>query len=237
MNLENKILLITGANGGLGRALVRYALSHGAAKVYCCARDTAKLEALKELGTEVELCALDITDKAQIAAFAQTIDSIDLLINNAGVNSGKRVFDESIDDFEVNVQGTLNVCRGLRSKIAKGGSIVNISSILAHVNLPIMGLYCASKSALHSLTQAMRAELALHQIEVYELFPGPIDTDMSKDQPMEKASPEDIASALFEGIEEKTYEIYPDPFSRGIKEALEVDCKALELNFAASVQG
>jgi NAD(P)-dependent dehydrogenase (short-subunit alcohol dehydrogenase family) len=237
MNLENKTLLITGANGGLGRALVRYALSHGASKVYCCARDTAKLEALSDLGAGVELCPLDITDKAQIATFAQTIGSIDILINNAGVNSGKRVFDESTDDFEVNVQGTLNVCRGLRSKISKGGSIVNISSILAHVNLPIMGLYCASKSALHSLTQAMRAELSLHQIEVYEVFPGPIDTDMSKDQPMEKASPETIADALFEGIEEKTYEIYPDPFAQGIKEALESDGKALELNFAASVQG
>ena len=129
MNLENKTLLITGANGGLGQALVRYAINHNAAKIYCCARDVAKLEPLKTLGENVELCPLDITDKSQIAAFAQTIGSIDILINNAGVNSGKRVFDESTDDFEVNVQGTLNVCRGLRTKISKGGAIVNISSI------------------------------------------------------------------------------------------------------------
>lgn len=236
MNLGNKTVLITGANGGVGKALVRYCIEHGAQKIYCCAREIEKLDDLKMMSERVEVCRLDITDKGEIAQLASVVNTIDILINNAGVNSQKRVFDEGTSDFDVNVQGTLNVCRGLRHSIAKGGAIINITSIVALVNLPIMGLYSASKSALHSLTQAMRAELSPHRIEVYEVLPGPIDTDMTKGQEMEKNAPEDIVAALFKGYEEKNYEIYPDPFSKGIKEALENDCKALELNFASSVQ-
>lgn len=236
MNLVNKTVLITGANGGMGKALVRYCVEHNAQKIYCCARDVGKLDDLKTMGDRVELCRLDITKKDQIEHLASVIGTIDILINNAGVNTQKRVFEEGTSDFDVNVQGTLNVCRGLRHNITKGGAIINITSIVALVNLPIMGLYSASKSALHSLTQAMRAELAPHRIEVYEVLPGPIDTDMTKGQEMVKNAPEDIVSALFEGYNEKNYEIYPDPFSKGIKEGLENDCKSVELNFAHSVQ-
>ncbi len=236
MSLSNKTILITGANGGLGHALAQYALSQNAAKVYCCARSVSKLASLKEAYPSVVLCELDITDKQQVKALAADIGPIDILINNAGVNSGKRVFDECNDDFAVNVEGTLNVCRELRHRIAPEGAIITVTSILALVNLPVMGLYCASKSALHSLTQAMRAELASYGIDVYEVLPGPIDTGMSEGQEMEKADPADIAAAIFEGYRSKTYEIYPDPFSNMIKNALAADPKAVENDFAHSVR-
>jgi NAD(P)-dependent dehydrogenase (short-subunit alcohol dehydrogenase family) len=236
MKLSNKTVLITGANGGVGRELVRYCVEHDARKIYCCARDIGKLDDLKKMGEAIELCPLDITDKAEIQKLSSAVDTIDILINNAGVNSGKRVFDEVTIDFDVNVLGTLNVCRELRHKIAQEGAIVNITSILALVNLPVMGFYSASKSALHSLTQAMRAELAQEGTEVYEVLPGPIDTDMTKDQEMEKTAPEDIVKALFEGYANKIYEIYPDPFSKMIKAGLDQDAKAVERDFAFSVQ-
>ncbi|DAB40481.1 MAG TPA: short-chain dehydrogenase [Sulfurovum sp. UBA12169] len=236
MNLENKIILITGANGGLGRAFVEYAIKNHAKKIYCCAKDIAALEDLKNKSNAIELCSLDITDKEQIKKLASTIEAIDILINNAGVNSSKKVFEESAIDFEVNVFGTLNVCRTLNHKIAKEGAIINVSSILALVNLPVNGLYCASKSALHSLTQAMRAELASRQIEVYEVLAGPIDTNMSKDQEMEKSKPQDIVNGVFKEYENKNYEIYPDGFSQMIKEGLSKDPLSVEKNFAQSVQ-
>lgn len=236
MNLSNKTILITGANGGVGRSLIRYCLEHKAKKIYCCARDITKLADINDTNTEIELCQLDITDINQIKVLAKSIDMIDILINNAGVNTGKRVFEETISDFEVNLFGTLNVCRELHKKIPKGGSIINITSIVALVNLPSMGLYCASKSALHSLSQAMRAELATSQITVYEVLPGPIDTNMTKGQIMEKTSPEEIVSAIFKGYENREYEIYPDPFAREIKIACEDDYKSIELSFAHSVQ-
>ena len=220
MLLENKSVMITGANGGLGTALVREALGHNAKKVYCCVRDISKAEALKQLDARVELCALDTTDKQSVEVLASKIDSIDILINNAGTNSEQRILQDNTVDFEVNVFGTLNVCRAFSDKIAKEGAIINVTSILALVNLPVMGLYCASKSALHSATQALRAEFALKGVEVYEVLPGPIDTGMSENQPMEKASPEDVAKEVWAGYEAKTFEIYPDPVAKGMKEGL-----------------
>jgi len=220
MSLENKIIMITGANGGLGTALVREALERNAKRVYCCVRDLNKAEILQQLDARVELCRLDTTDKQSVWALASHVESIDILINNAGINSEERILKETTADFEVNVFGTLNVCRAIEDKIVKGGAIINVSSILALVNLPILGLYAASKSALHSVTQALRAEFALKGIEVYEVFPGPIDTAMSENQPMEKAQPEAIAREIWTGYEAEMYEIYPDAVAKGMKEGL-----------------
>ena len=237
MNLTDKTVLITGANGGLGQSLVHYCLSHGAKSIYCCARDAASLATLAERHDAVTACSLDITDPAQAAALADTIGSIDLLINNAGVNSGKRVFETGTYDFDVNVQGTLNVCRAFAPKIAENGALVTVTSILALINLPVMGLYCASKSALHSLTQAIRAELVPRKIDVYELLPGPIDTPMTAGEEMQKSSPDAIAEKLFEEMTQKRYEIYPDAFSQGIKAALENDPEGIMADFGRSIQG
>lgn len=237
MNLTDKTVLITGANGGLGQSLVRYCLDHGAKSVYCCVRDAASLATLQETHDAVQVYRLDITNAAETEAMAGAIGAIDILINNAGVNSGKRVFETGASDFDVNVQGTLNVCRAFAPKIAENGALVTVTSILALVNLPVMGLYCASKSALHSLTQAMRAELAPKKIEVYEVLPGPIDTRMTEGQEMEKTSPDMIAEKIFEGVVQKRYEIYPDAFSQGIKAALEKDPEGIAADFGRTVQG
>ena len=235
MNLSGKTLLVTGAAGGLGKSLVEEAMAQNAHKIYCCARNTAPLEELQGKYPGIVLCTLDITDTAQLKKLSSSLETIDILINNAGVNSGMRIFDDSRIDFDVNLFGTLNVCRELRHRIAPGGAIINVTSILALINLPVMGLYSASKSALHSATQAMRAELALSDIDVYEVLPGPIDTEMSAGQEMEKASPADVARAIIEGYRAHTYEIYPDSFATMIKETLAENPAMLESNFAQSV--
>lgn len=238
MLLENKSIMITGANGGLGTAIVREALQHNVKKVYCCVRDISKAAALRQLSdARVEVCTLETTDKKSVEALASKIDAIDILINNAGINSEQRILQDNTIDFEVNVFGTLNVCRAFSDKIAKEGAIINVTSILALVNLPAMGLYAASKSALHSATQALRAEFALKGVEVYEVLPGPIDTAMSKNQPMEKASPEYVAKEVWAGYEAKTFEIYPDPAAKGMKEGLTHAPEAVIAECAQSING
>ncbi|RXK11668.1 short-chain dehydrogenase [Halarcobacter mediterraneus] len=233
---ENKTILITGANGGLAKAFISELLTKNIKKLYCTARDVNSLEDIKLLSEKIEVYSLDITKEEQIKELSLKIDNIDILINNAGVNSGKRIFDETKIDFNVNLIGTLNSCQVLPKKLNKNGLIINITSVLALINLPIMALYCASKSALHSLTQALRAELTKENISVIEVLPGPIDTNMTKGQEMPKTSPKDVVKNIFESLSQNQIEIYPDDFSKMIKERLAVDKENLEREFALSVQ-
>ncbi|MFA7083957.1 MAG: SDR family NAD(P)-dependent oxidoreductase [Arcobacteraceae bacterium] len=237
MNLTNKTILITGANGGVGSELLDYALKHDALNIYCTARNTNDLLPLSKKHSHVKIFELDITNKKSIKTLVNSIGNIDILINNAGVNSNKRVCEDTTIDFEVNLLGTLNMCQAFKGKINEGGSLVNITSFLALVNLPIMGLYCASKSALHSLTQAFRAELASQNILVQEVLPGPIDTRMTQGQQMPKATPQAIVEAIFEGIQSKADEIFPDDFSKIMYQQLLENPKKVEKEFAQSVQG
>ncbi|AXX86526.1 short-chain dehydrogenase/reductase [Malaciobacter marinus] len=235
MNLNNKTILITGANGGLGSVFVKKAIALGAKTIYCAARDIKTLEEIQKLSSNIKTVKLDITNKEDVISFANSIDSLDIIINNAGVNSAKRVFEDSTIDFDVNVHGTLNVCKILSNKLNKQGAIINITSVLALANLPIMGLYCSSKAALHSLTQALRAELLKDEIDVYEVLPGPIDTNMTKGQDMPKATPESIVSNVFEAFFNKEFEIFPDDFSKQIKQGLEANQSQVLKEFAMSV--
>ncbi|MCT7446694.1 SDR family NAD(P)-dependent oxidoreductase [Aliarcobacter skirrowii] len=235
MCFENKVVFITGANGGLAKSFIEALLKENAKKIYCTARDLSKLEELKKLSPKIEIFALDITKKDELEKVASKIENIDILINNAGVNSQKRVIDDNKIDFEVNLFGTLNSCQILSKKLNKNGSIVNITSILALINLPIMGLYCASKSALHSITQAFRAELQKENIKVFEVLPGPIDTNMTKGQDMPKSSTSAIVEAVLEGIKNSELEIYPDDFSQMVKQRLQNDKDSLEKEFLNSL--
>ncbi len=235
MKLEDKVAFITGANGGLGRAFVKELLNQNIKKIYCAVRDTKSLDEINNLSSKIEVIALDITNKQEVQKVASQIENIDILINNAGVNSGKRVLEENKIDFEVNLFGTLNSCQILGKKVNNLGAIINITSILALVNLPVMGLYCASKSALHSLTQAFRAEYKANAVEVYEVLPGPIDTNMTKGQDLPKTQPSDIVNEVIKALENSEYEIYPDSFSKMVKERLISDKSVLEQEFAQSI--
>lgn len=235
MQLENKIVLITGANGGLGQAFIETLLKQNIKKIYCTARDIEKLESLKKLSEKIEIFSLDITKKEDLESIASKIENIDILINNAGVNSGKQILDQSQVDFEVNTFATLNITQALYSKINKGGAIVNITSVLALINLPIMALYCASKSALHSITQALRAQGKKDEISVFEVLPGPIDTNMTKGQDMPKTSANDIVKNVLESMLKDEYEIFPDEFAKMINKRLKEDKEALENEFSMSI--
>jgi NAD(P)-dependent dehydrogenase (short-subunit alcohol dehydrogenase family) len=101
------------------------------------------------------------------------------------------------------------------------------------VNFPIATTYSISKAATHSLTQASRTQLAPHDVYVAGVYPGPIDTDMARELPLEKTSPEATAHAILDGIEARREEIFPDPFSVQLGALYGRDPKALEAQYAA----
>ncbi len=234
--MENKVILITGANGGLGSAFVRKILALKPQKIYCAARDVDSLKDIQSLSSAIEVLSLDITDKDSINHVVSKIDKIDILINNAGVNTNCRLFDNHFVDVEVNLKGTVNLTQALFEKLKESqGKVINITSILALANFPLLANYSVSKAALHSFTQALRAEFNLFGGEVYEVLPGPIETKMTEGMPIPKSTPEEIVDAVIESINNKEYEIYPDGFSQMVKQRLVSEPDALVKEFGMSI--
>lgn len=236
--MKDKIILLTGANGGLGRAFIEKLVTTKPKKLYCAVRDLSSCGDIEKINSCIELVELDITDSKSIQKLTASIESLDILINNAGISKNQRLFDDSFEEIEINLKGTMNLTKAFFKKLQhKNAKIVNVTSALALVNLPVMADYCISKAALHSFTQALRAEMANYGCEVYEVLPGPIDTRLTANSPMEKAKPENVVSAILEGIGKKECEIFPDIFAKMIKQRLEVEPEKVVKEFAMSVQG
>src|SRR5712691_6788480 len=188
MEIEGKRILVTGANCGLGRALALACLGAGAREVLAGARQPESLENLRETAQNVRLTPvrLDVTSEDDVRAAADR-GRVDILINNAGVCVYGSVLHVRIaelqHEIEVNYFGALRMARAFApAMIAHGdGLIVNVASILAKVNLPALGNYCALKAALLSLSQALRGDLRRRGVRVITVLPGTIDTDMSRD--------------------------------------------------------
>ena len=236
--MKDKIVLVTGANRGLGRAFVEKILELKPSKIYCAARDIDSLKGIKAMSDIIETIELDIASKESIDKAVANIKKLDVLINNAGVNSNTRLFDDSFFDIEVNLKGTSNLTQALFEKLKNSkGTVINVTSVLALINLPVLGNYCVSKSALHSFTQALRVEFGLFGGEVYEVLPGPIETRMTEGSQMPKTSPQDIVDATLESMKKRVYEVYPDGFAQMVKKRLQKEPQKLIEEFAMSLQG
>ncbi len=243
MEIEGKTALVTGANGGIGRALIEALLDKGAARIYAGARTTSAVAELAHIDeNRVFPVRLDVTHPASVAAAAERCRDVDLLINNAGVNRGTWLTgpagqESAREEMEVNFFGTLTMCRAFAPVLASrgGGAIVNICSILGLVNLPLNGTYCASKAAVHSMLQGLRAELAPRNIVVVGVYPGPVDTRMTADLETPKATPGQVAAAILAGLEKGDEDIFPDPLSREVNGNLAKNPKHVERAFAAMI--
>ncbi len=220
MKVEGSIALVTGANRGLGRAMVAALLEAGAAKVYAAARDEKKVATG---GARVVPITLDVTKPESVAAAAKKASDITLLVNNAGVLTAYNVLEatqaELDADFRTNVYGTLNVVRAFVPVLDRSGTsgvaaIVNVLSVAALASLPAIGGYSASKAAAHSITQALRAGLKAKRIEVLAALPALVDTDLVKHLPLPKTSPEETAKGIVSGIVRGDEEIFPDARSQ-----------------------
>ncbi|MGA8746156.1 MAG: SDR family NAD(P)-dependent oxidoreductase [Solirubrobacterales bacterium] len=211
MTITDKTILVTGANRGLGQALVEEALERGAQRVYAASR-----QRFAHPDDRVVPLIVDVTVWTQIQAAAERIDSLDILINNAGLSLPDDLSDRAAFEqhFDVNVYGPLMVTQALLPSLTESrGRIINVVSIGAFAAVPILPAYSASKAAAFSVTQSQRALLAGRGVKVHAVLPGPIDTDMIRDFPIPKAPPKSVAQAIFDGVENEDEEIFPDPFS------------------------
>ena len=236
MKIEGSIALVTGANRGLGKAIVSALVEAGAAKVYAAARDTRTIAG----GPRVVPLTLDVTNPEQIAAAAKSASDVTLLINNAGSATSYNVLTarpaDIHADFSVQVYGTLSVIKSFFPVLehARGGAaIVNVLSLTALASFPAMGGYSASKAAAYSMTQAVRPELKKKGIAVLAVLPGPIDTDMAKDLTFAKTSPADAARAMLVGIARGDEEIFPDPMAQQMGTLWNKSPKEYERAFAS----
>src|SRR5262245_46424248 len=235
MNIARKTVLITGANRGIGRALVNEALRRGAKRIYAGTRGP-----LQNVDERVTPLTLDVTSVSQIQRAAEEVDTLDVLVNNAGI----AIYDDlsNSDAIEqhlaVNLLGTFRVTRAFLPQLRDSkGAIVNNLSVVALAALPIIPAYSVSKAAAFSMTQSLRALLAGQGVTVHAVFLGPIDTDMTRGFEIPKASPEFAALGIFDGLEKGEEDIFPDPESRLMADGWRTGvAKALELQYAAFVQ-
>ena len=237
MKLDNKNIVVTGANRGIGAAIVRELLKYKVGKVYAAAR---RLESLPDFGDKrVIPLALDITNAKQVADAAQKAGDAHVLINNAGTANFGSFLDGTMEavaaDMNTNYYGTLSVIRAFIPGLQKSGNgvIANVASVVSLAPMASIGGYSASKAALHSATQALRAELAGRGIHVAGIYPGPIDTDMAKDIQMEKTSPAATAQAIVAGLLAGDNYIFPDPMSQQVGATWQRDPVGIERQFSA----
>lgn len=217
MQVANKTILITGANRGIGRALVNEALARGAARVYAGTRGTIDI-----LDERVSPLLLDVTNSAHIERATEVVDRLDILINNAGVAIYDDLSDASAIEqhLRVNVVGSLNVTNAFLPLLSlANGAIVNVLSLAAVAPLPMIASYSISKAAALSMTQSLRSHLEHKGVTVHGVLLGPTDTDMNRGLDIPKASAESVASGILDGVENGDEEVFPDPMSQSIADA------------------
>jgi NAD(P)-dependent dehydrogenase (short-subunit alcohol dehydrogenase family) len=232
MTIADKAVLVTGANRGIGRALVEEALNRGAKRVYAATRQPVAYP-----DARVTPLTIDVTDAAQIQEAVGKVESLDILINNAGL----ALYDDLSDptpleqQLAVNLFGTYRMTQAFLPSLTRSrGAIVNIGSVTAFAALPLIPAYSISKAAAFSLSQALRALFAGRGVAVHAVLAGPVDTDMSRDLDIPKASPESVARAILDGVQNGEEDIFPDPMAASMAESWRTGAaKALERQFAA----
>jgi len=232
MHIENKTILITGANRGIGRALVEEALRRGAKQVYAATR-----QPFAHSDERITPLPLDVTNAIQIQGAVGSVESLDILVNNAGVDLHDDLSDRAGIDrhLAVNFFGAHGVAHAFLPLLARSqGAIVNVLSLAALASVPFSPAYAISKAAAFSMTQSLRALWAGRGVKVHAVFAGPVDTDMTRSLDIPKASPESVAGAIFDGLAKGDEDIFPDPMSKTVAKGWRAGvAKALERQFAA----
>jgi NAD(P)-dependent dehydrogenase (short-subunit alcohol dehydrogenase family) len=240
MQIARSTILVTGANRGLGKVLVEEALRRDAKLVYAGVRQPVAHAPFAHIDGRVTPLMLDVTNAGQVQAAVEQIDSLDLLINNAGITLHDDLSDRTALErlLAVNLFGSHDLTRACLPLLTRSrGAIVNVLSLAALAPVPFDPSYSISKAAAFSLTQSLRALLAGRGVSVHAVLPGPIDTDMTQDLAIPKASPASAARAIFDGLEHGEEEIFPDPMSSAVAEGWRGSAvKALARQFAAYVE-
>ena len=231
-SIANSAVLVTGSNRGIGRALVEEALRRGAVRVYAGTR-----EPWAHPDRRVLPLTLDVTSAADIRAAGAAVESLDVLVNNAGIALYDDLSDRSVIERQlaVNLFGTYGVTQAFLPQLTQaGGAIVNNLSLNSLAPLPVIPGYSISKAAAFSLTQSLRALLAGRGVSVHAVLTGPVDTDMSRGLQVPKPSAASVARCIWDGVEEGEEDIFPDPMSQSVAEGWRGGfAKTLERQYAA----
>lgn len=237
IDIQNKNILITGANRGIGKAIVEGALQRGAAKVYAAVRDVESVKPLvAEFGDRVVPVRLDVTDGESIKAAAATASDVNVVVNNAGVlRSADLLSEDALDAFafesNVNILGWLRVAQAFAPVLKNngGGGLVQLNSVASLRSFADFATYSASKAASYSLTQALRETLAKDGISVVSVHPGPIATDMADSAGLtEIAEPASlVGDAIFAALEREEFHAYPDTMAKQFGGAYESFAKGV----------
>jgi NAD(P)-dependent dehydrogenase (short-subunit alcohol dehydrogenase family) len=222
MNIENSVVLVTGANRGIGLAFARELLARGARKVYAAARDPATVTL-----PGVQALRLDVTQPEEIAAAAQLAADVSLVINNAGIAQLGGFLAQDSEAvarriFETNFFGVLNVSKAFAPvlKANGGGALLNVLSVASWVNGGELAAYSASKSAAWSLTNALRHELASQKTQVLGLHMAYVDTDLTRGFEVAKSSAEEIVQRALDGLAAGADEVLADELTQQVRQGL-----------------
>ncbi|PZF28216.1 MULTISPECIES: SDR family oxidoreductase [unclassified Curtobacterium] len=222
-DLTNAVVLVTGANGGLGAEFVRQALERGATKVYATARNPRTWD-----DERIVPLALDVTSQESVDAAARAAADTTIVVNNAGIGGMEPLLDTSVAEverlFATNVFGALRVAKAFAPTIA-GGTLVDVHSVLSWIALG--GAYSASKAAFWSLTNSLRLELAPQGTQVVGAHLGYTDTGMTEGLDVEKSDPADIVRSIWDAVEAGEHEVLADQVSRDVRAGLSAPLTAL----------
>lgn len=223
MKIENAVVLVTGANRGIGLAFVRELLARGARKVYAAARDPSTIA--PQPG--VQALRLDVNNPEDVAAAAALSSDVTLVINNAGIAQPGGFMAADSEEvmrriFETNVFGVLRVSKAFAPVLHAngGGALLNVLSVASWVNGGELAAYSASKSAAWSLTNALRHELAAQKTQVLGLHMAYVDTDLTRGFDVPKTSPVQIVRRALDGLEAGADEVLADELTQHVKLAM-----------------
>jgi NAD(P)-dependent dehydrogenase (short-subunit alcohol dehydrogenase family) len=227
--IKDKVVVVTGANRGIGAAIVATFLEQGASKIYLAVRDVNSTKELEsKFGDRVVTIEADVSNTKSIQALAAKTTDANIVINNAGVGNPQSTIGDTVEEdfkfqLEVNAFGLLRVANAFAKTLEKNkGALVQLNSIASMKNFSHLSTYSASKAASYNLTQGLRSELGPKGVTVISVHPGPVATEMGKNAGFEDgASTNTIAEAIAMGLEKGDFHVFPDEMAKQVGAAYE----------------
>lgn len=230
-DIKNKVALVTGANRGIGRAIVETFIERGVRKVYLGVRNLESVADLEQqYADQVTPIHIDLSRPNTVFSAAANAQDVDIVVNNAGVLKNASPLQAEIIDalhsqIDINVAGLLRMAQAFAPvlKINGGGALVQLNSVASLRSFPAFAAYAASKAAAYSITQALRQELAPQNTVVLSVHPGPIATDMANDAGLKDIaeSPSIVAEGIIQALRDGECHLFPDSMARELWQAYE----------------
>ena len=227
ISVKNKVALVTGANRGIGKAIVKSFIKHGAKKVYLAVRNTKSTKELEEeYGDKVATLKADLSDKKSLQELADKTKDVEILVNNAGMGVPHHTIGNDVEEdlqkhLDVNVFGLLRIANTFADILVENkGALVQLNSVASIKNFPHLSTYSASKAASYSLTQGLRADLGEKGVSILSVHPGPINTEMAEKAGFEETSSTEIVSeGIVKALDAGDFHLFPDEMAKQFEQA------------------